>query len=60
MAETIAYIVICILTAGCGSQRRMGFWGTLTIALLITPVPVLLVLLLTGPSHRHKAHSWRH
>jgi hypothetical protein len=60
MAETLAYIVFCILTAGCGSQRRMGFFGTLIIALLVTPIPVLIVLMLTGPSHRHVTHWWHH
>jgi hypothetical protein len=59
MAEAIAYVILCVLTAAAGSQRRMGFFGTLIIALLITPIPVLLMLLLTGPSHRH-AHHWRH
>ena len=59
MVEVIAYILFCVLTAACGMNRRMGFFGTLIISLLITPVPVLVMLLLTGPSHRHVAH-WRH
>jgi hypothetical protein len=52
MVELVAYIVVCILTAGYGSQRRIGFFGTLIISLLVTPIPVLIVLLLTGPSSR--------
>jgi hypothetical protein len=30
----------------------MGFLATFIIALLVTPIPVLLVLLLTAPSRR--------
>jgi hypothetical protein len=59
MVEGIAYIAFCFLTAAAGSRRRLGFFGTLIIALLVTPIPVLLVLLLTGPSHKH-GHHWEH
>jgi len=59
MVEVIAYILFCVLTGVCGMNRRMGFFGTLIISLLVTPVPVLVILLLTGPSHRHVSH-WRH
>lgn len=48
----IAYIVFCVLVGLCGSQRRMGFTGTFILSLLITPLIVLIVLLLTGPSQR--------
>jgi hypothetical protein len=33
----------------CGSQRRIGFFGTFIISVFITPVVMLIVLLLTGP-----------
>ena len=46
----IIYIVFCILTGLCGSQRRMGFIGTFIVSLLFTPVLILIVLLLTGPT----------
>jgi hypothetical protein len=48
----ILYIVFCVLVGICGSQRRMGFIGTFIISLFLTPVVVLIVLLLTGPSQR--------
>jgi len=48
----ILYVVFCILVGVCGSQRRMGFLGTFIVSLLFTPVIVLIVLLLTGPSQR--------
>jgi hypothetical protein len=52
MLESIVYIIFCLLTALCGIQRRMGFFGTFLLALVITPLVVLPVLLLTGPSRR--------
>jgi peptidoglycan/LPS O-acetylase OafA/YrhL len=56
MVEAIFYIILCLLTGLCGAYRRMGFFGTFLIALFVTPVLVLLVLLLTGPSHRIEWH----
>jgi hypothetical protein len=55
MAYSIAlilYVLFSILVGICGSQRRMGFLGTFITSLLFTPVVVLIVLLLTGPSRR--------
>jgi hypothetical protein len=46
------YILFCVLVGLCGSQRRMGFIGTFIISFLLTPVVVIIVLLLTGPSQR--------
>jgi hypothetical protein len=55
MAQTliiIIYLVFCLLAGLCGIHRRMGFFGTFLISLVVTPVVVLLVLILTAPSHR--------
>jgi hypothetical protein len=52
MLEAIVYIIFCILTGLCGVNRRLGFLGTFVIALVTTPLVVLPVLLLTGPSRR--------
>jgi hypothetical protein len=52
MAEVIVYIGFCVLTGLFGSDRRLGLLGTFLLALILTPVVVLPVLLLTGPSHR--------
>jgi hypothetical protein len=52
MLEVILYIIFCILTGLCGVNRRMGFIGTFILALATTPLVVLPVLLLTGPSRR--------
>lgn len=48
----IAYILFCILVGVCGSQRRMGFTGTFLLSFFFTPLVVLVILLLTGPSQR--------
>ena len=56
MLEAIIYIIFCVLTGLCGSDRRMGFLGTFILALATTPLVVLPVLLLTGPSRRFE---WR-
>ena len=52
MLEFIVYMIVCFLTGLCGINRRTGFLGTFVIALLTTPLVVLPVLLLTGPSRR--------
>jgi hypothetical protein len=56
MVEAIVYITMCVLTGLCGSQRRLGFFGTFLVALITTPLVVLPVLLLTGPSRRVEWH----
>ncbi len=52
MLVVILYITLCLLTGLCGVNRRMGFIGTFIMALATTPLVVLPVLLLTGPSRR--------
>jgi hypothetical protein len=56
MVEAIFYILFCLLTGLCGSQRRLGIFGTFLLALVFTPVVALLVLLLTGPSRQLEWH----
>ncbi|MFL6798334.1 MAG: hypothetical protein ACJ8F3_13070 [Xanthobacteraceae bacterium] len=56
MIEVLFYILFAVLTGICGSQRRMGFVGTFFLSLVVTPVIVLLLLLLTGPSSRVEWH----
>lgn len=54
--EATVYVIICVLTGILGKRRRMGFLGTFVFALVVTPLIVLPVLLLTGPSHRFRWH----
>ena len=56
MIEAGIYLIFCLLTALCGSQRRLGFFGTLVLAVIFTPLLVLPILLLTGPSHKVAWH----
>ena len=50
MIETLIYVVFCVLTGLCGIGRKMGFFGTFLLALITTPLVVLPLLLITGPS----------
>jgi FtsH-binding integral membrane protein len=52
----IIYLVFCLLTGLCGSQRRLGFLGTFLLSIFITPVVMLIVLQLTGPP---RDREWR-
>ena len=57
MVEVTLYVAFCVLTGFCGINRRMGFFGTFVIALITTPLVVLLVLLLTGQSRRVESRN---
>jgi hypothetical protein len=41
------YVIFCLLAGVAGSYRRMGFFGTFFLSLLLTPLLVLLLLILT-------------
>jgi hypothetical protein len=56
MVESIVYLNLCVLTAFCGVHRRMDFFGTLILAIIVTPMVMLPILLLTGPSRRFEWH----
>jgi hypothetical protein len=45
----IIYLVFCVLVGLCGTQRRIGFFGTFLLSFLFTPVVALVVLILTAP-----------
>ena len=48
----LLYLFLCGLTALLGTDRRMGFLGTFALAVIITPLLVLPLLFITGPSRR--------
>jgi len=56
MLESMIYLVFCVLTGLCGIGRKMGFLGTFLLAVCTTPLIVLPILLLTGPSRRFEWH----
>jgi hypothetical protein len=51
-AAILAYITACLLTGFSGTHRRMGFWGTFCLALIVTPLVALPVMFITAPSRR--------
>lgn len=60
------FIVLPILTvlaaALAGRTRRIGFWPTLILSILLTPIGGILVAFISGPKHRkpkarHKSAS---
>lgn len=48
----VVYLVFCVLAGLCGRYRRMGFFGTFLISLVVTPLVMLLLLILTAPLPR--------
>jgi hypothetical protein len=50
----VLYVVFCLLAGLAGSHRRMGFFGTFLLSVVFTPVLVLLLLILTGPSRAER------
>ena len=52
----ILYVICALLTGLVGRYRRMGFLGTFLLSLVITPLLMLLILALTGPS---QGIEWR-
>jgi uncharacterized membrane protein len=53
----VAYIVFCLLVGVCGSQRRMGFFGTFIVSIFLTPVIMLLVLVFTAPREEQRRRT---
>ncbi len=49
------YLIVCALTAYFGRNTRIGYWGTLFLSVLVTPVVVIIVLILLGPVLRRQA-----
>jgi hypothetical protein len=50
-AFAFIYLVFCLLTGLCGTQRRLGFFGTFLASVVVTPVVVLLILIFTAPAN---------
>ena len=47
-----AYLLACALVASLGREKVLGFWGYFLLALLLTPLPILILLLLTLPRRK--------
>jgi len=46
----VLYVIFCLLAGLAGSQRRMGFFGTFLLSLVITPLLASLLLIFTRPA----------
>ena len=53
----VLYVIFCLLAGLAGSQRRMGFFGTFLLSLVITPLLVLLLLIFTRASRGERDSS---
>lgn len=48
MSFILLYFALCVIAAFLGTQSRLGFWGVLVVALLLTPPVAFLLVLLFG------------
>ena len=48
MSLILLYLALCVIAAFLGKQSRLGFWGVLVVALLLTPPLAFLLVLLFG------------
>jgi len=55
-ALVVVYVLLCFITGYFGRNRRMGYFGTVLLSLLITPLLMLMILVFFGPS---SAVEWR-
>jgi hypothetical protein len=46
------YFVLCLIAALFGIKRLIGFWGTLFLSVMLTPLVMLVMLLLTAPKKK--------
>jgi hypothetical protein len=42
------YLLLCLLVGFKGMGSRLGYWGTVFLGAIITPVVMYLILLLAG------------
>jgi hypothetical protein len=43
------YLVLTVVAGLFGARRILGFWGTLVLSVILTPLVTIVVLLLTAP-----------
>ncbi len=48
----LIYLFLCLAVAYFGRFSRLGFWGSLLVSALLTPVPVFIGLLFFGDRKR--------
>jgi len=51
------YVIICAFVANLGSKRLIGFWGTLVLSIVLTPIVVFLLLLVLDRTDKTVVHQ---
>jgi len=46
------YAVLCIIAGLFGMRRVIGFWGTLFLSVMLTPLIMLVMLLMLAPKKK--------
>ena len=41
---SLGYLALCLLVGTLGQDRRVGYWGTVLISLIVTPFVTFLFL----------------
>lgn len=44
----LVYLVICMITAATGYNRKLGFWGYFFASILLTPLIGLLLVIVSS------------
>ena len=45
----LVWLSTSLLVGYAGRHRAFGFWGFFILSLILTPIPIILLLLLTAP-----------
>jgi Sec-independent protein secretion pathway component TatC len=48
MVFAFLYLLLCVTAAYLGKNSRLGYWGILVLAVVITPIAALLIVVLFG------------
>lgn len=54
------YLLLCLLVAYRGRKTKIGYFGTLLLSILLTPVVVFIALLILTPSPKYVEVVYRH
>ncbi len=46
------YLVLCLVAGLFGVRRVIGFWGTLFLSVMLTPLIMLVMLLMLAPKKK--------
>lgn len=46
------YLALCLIAGLFGMRRVIGFWGTLFLSVMLTPLLMLIMLLMLAPKKK--------